>query len=191
MQTDDIKKIQQTLSAARKGDANAAGALVQRYAATVFRLIVHMGISAPDAEELTQDALLRAWEHIADYDPRRASFQTWLCHIAYHLALNHLRRPVLVTLSLDDDAAPSLDAVEAKDMTELFQHPDDERTEWLCQALEQLTVEEQTLVTLFYYDDLPLSDISYIVGLTSGAVAVRLHRIRQKLYHLIKKIQEK
>ncbi|MBQ8936773.1 MAG: RNA polymerase subunit sigma-70, partial [Bacteroidaceae bacterium] len=55
------------------------------------------------------------------------------------------------------------------------------------QALDHLPPDEQTLVNLFYYDDLPLRDIAYIVEAPPGTIATRLHRIRQKLYHLIQK----
>jgi RNA polymerase sigma-70 factor (ECF subfamily) len=75
-------------------------------------------------------------------------------------------------------------------MQTLFQEPDDERAELLERAIEHLTADEQTLVTLFYYDDLPLADIGYITGQTPGTIATRLHRIRHKLYQLIKQIQD-
>ena len=102
-------------------------------------------------------------------------------------ALNHLRRPVLQTLTMEDEAVSS--AAEAEKQT-LFQQPDDERTELLERAIDHQTAEEQTLITLFYYDDLPLADIGYITGQAPGTVATRLHRIRHKLYQLIKEIQD-
>ena len=90
----------------------------------------------------------------------------------------------------NDDLTPVLDAIREAEMQTLFQQTDDERTELLERAIDHLTAEEQTLVTLFYYDDLPLADIGYITGQAPGTVATRLHRIRHKLYQLIKQIQD-
>ena len=76
-----------------------------------------------------------------------------------------------------------------KEMVRLFQQPDDTRVEQLKAAIQQLSGEEQTLIHLFYYDELPISDIAYMMQSTSGAVTVRLHRIRQKLHNTIQHLQ--
>ena len=166
---------------------NKSEYIVRQHGQYVFNIICQLVGNVQDAEELTQDALLRGLSQIDCYDPAKASLRTWLCRIAYRTALNHLRRPVLQMLTMED-AAVSAEA-EAE-MQTLFQQPDDERTELLEQAIDHLTAEEQTLITLFYYDDLPLADIGYITGQAPGTVATRLHRIRHKLYQLIKQIQD-
>ena len=166
---------------------NQSEDIVRQYGQSVFTIICQLVGNVQDAEELTQDALLRGLSQMDSYDPTKASLGTWLCRIAYRTALNHLRRPVLQTLTMDDEAVSA--AAEAE-MQTLFQQPDDERTELLERAIDHLTAEEQTLITLFYYDDLPLADIGYITGQAPGTVATRLHRIRHKLYQLIKEIQD-
>ena len=166
---------------------NRSEDIVRLYGQSVFTIICQLVGNVQDAEELTQDALLRGLSQMDSYDPAKASLRTWLCRIAYRTALNHLRRPVLQTLTMDDEAVSA--AAEAE-MQTLFQEPDDERAELLERAIEHLTADEQTLVTLFYYDDLPLADIGYITGQAPGTVATRLHRIRHKLYQLIKQIQD-
>lgn len=66
------------------------------------------------------------------------------------------------------------------------QESDDDRVERLQHALRRLSDEERMLVTLFYYENMPLSDIACITDSTPNALGVRLHRIRQKLYSMIK-----
>ena len=135
---------------------NRSEDIVRQYGQSVFTIICQLVGNVQDAEELTQDALLRGLSQMDSYDPAKASLRTWLCRIAYRTALNHLRRPVLQTLTMDDEAVSA--AAEAE-MQTLFQQPDDERAELLERAIDHLTADEQTLVTLFYYDDLPLADI--------------------------------
>jgi len=54
------------------------------------------------------------------------------------------------------------------------------------QALDQLPPQEQALLTMFYYDNLSLSDIAYVTGSIPSTVGSRLSRIRKKLYKIIK-----
>jgi RNA polymerase sigma-70 factor (ECF subfamily) len=72
--------------------------MVCRYAERVFAMVVRQVTDVMDAQELTQDAFMRAFSHIDSYDPRRASLSTWLCSIAYRLTLDFLkrRRPTMV-----------------------------------------------------------------------------------------------
>lgn len=181
---DERKDTERWVEAARRGDAEACGVLVERCGRRVFSLLRRMGLDALDAEEVTQDALLRGLQQLERYDPARASLATWFCRIAYRMALNRLRRAEVTTLSVDEDEVVAVET--DRQMLHLFQEPDDGRVEQLREAIDQLTADEQTLITLFYYDDLPIADIAYIMQQTSGAIAVRLHRVRQKLYHLIK-----
>ena len=74
--------------------------MVSRYGQQVFAMIVRQVGDAMDAEELTQDTFLRAFSHIANYDPQRSSLLTWLSRIAYRLTLDFLkrRRPLIVSI---------------------------------------------------------------------------------------------
>ena len=153
-----------------------------------------------DAEELTQDTLLKALRHIDSYDATRSSLNTWLCRIAYHTALNHLRRPSLTTIAIDESdttnapetfcATDDSDASDAL-IQQAFQTPDDTMTDYLRQALDYLPPDEQALVNLFYYDDLPLQEIAEIVDAPPGTLATRLHRTRKKLFSIILKLQKR
>lgn len=74
------------------GDVAALDALYQRHAGVVFALQVRIVGDREVAEELLQEAFLRAWQHAAAYDGRRGQARSWLLGIAHHLALNELRR---------------------------------------------------------------------------------------------------
>jgi RNA polymerase sigma-70 factor (ECF subfamily) len=56
----------------------------------------------------------------------------------------------------------------------------------LEQALALLPPQEQAVISMFYYDDMSLADIAYVTGSIPSTVAIRLFRIRKKLYRIIK-----
>lgn len=80
------------VEAVRKGRREGQTEMVSRYAERVFAMIARQAPDMMDAQELTQDTFLRAFSHINSYDPHKASLSTWLCRIAYHLTLDHLKR---------------------------------------------------------------------------------------------------
>lgn len=180
---------QQLLSGLRQGNAAAQRQFLKLYAPAVFKLIVRMTHNTLDAEELTQDALLSAITHINDYQPAQAALQTWLNRIAYRTALNHLRGHSAEIVSFDQYPALGAQADEEA-INSYFQKADSTLTELLRQALDHLPTDEQTLVNLFYYDDLTLKEIAFIMEAPPGALATRLHRIRKRLYNIILRLQQ-
>ena len=80
------------VEAVRKGRREGQTEMVSRYAERVFAMIVRQVPDVMDAQELTQDAFMRAFDHIDSYDPHKASLSTWLCRIAYRLTLDFMKR---------------------------------------------------------------------------------------------------
>lgn len=183
-----MKRFQATdptdLHALRRGERAAQEQFLRQHAQRVFSLICRLVTNEQDAEELTQDVMVRALRHIEDYSPERASVDTWLAHIAYNTALNHLRRHQPPTKSLEEEDS----VVRLSDDT-FDTGAADTPLELLQEALNKLNPEEQTLISLYYYDDHPLRDIAYITGQPPSVLSTRLYRIRKKLYHLIQKHQ--
>jgi RNA polymerase sigma-70 factor (ECF subfamily) len=83
------------------GDPDAAAAFVARFQRRVYGLAVTIMRDAPAAEDVAQEALLRAWRHGATYDARRGSVATWLLTITRNLAIDALR--VRRPMALDPD----------------------------------------------------------------------------------------
>lgn len=110
------------------GDPDAAAAFVARFQRRVFGLAITIVGDPRTAEDVAQEALLRAWRHGATYDPRRGSVTTWLLSITRNLAIDvmRVRRPLaiapdeLVTLPLrTEDADPSAVAAAHEDADRL------------------------------------------------------------------------
>jgi len=154
----------------------------------VFSLIVRLVGNAEDAEELRQDTFLKAYRNLCQFRGE-SSFQTWLMRIAYNSATNFLRKQRHTELSLlDEDILPYTD--NGNTLEEEFESLDSRRVERLHKAIEQLPAADQVLITQFYLDNLPLKDVAYVLNITPNAASVRLLRIKKKLYHLIKSIEE-
>ena len=174
----------QMILAARKGQAQGYHYLMNRYGRQVQQLVAQMVTDMRDVEEVTQDVFVRAFEHLSDYDPERASFSTWLSRIAHNTALNHLRSQGYVPQSLDEEQHTPPDAHQwAQDDEEAMN--DAERLSLLDEAINHLRPEERSLLHLRYYEGRTLTEIAEIMEVRAGPLANRLQRIRQKLKLII------
>ena len=95
-----MKNDEHIVEALKSGRHEGLSQMISRYGQQVFAMIARQVGDVVDAEELTQDAFLKAFNNIGSYDPQRASLGTWLCRIAYRLTLDFLkrRRPILVSI---------------------------------------------------------------------------------------------
>ena len=174
MQTDERQLIARILD----GHAEDFGYFLERYSQEAFAIVVRLVPQLEDAEELVQDAFVRAFNRLETFEGR-SSFSTWICRIAYTTAVSWLRKRRIKYLSIDDQ--PKLTDTEVDEALD-----DESRIEELRRAISLLKPDEQTLITLYYYDNRPLNDIAYILDAEPNVLATRLHRIRRKLYLLIK-----
>ena len=169
----------------RKGRREGQTEMVSRYAERVFAKIVRQVPDVMDAQELTQDAFMRAFDHIDSYDPHKASLSTWLCRIAYRLTLDFMKRRHPVIVSLEDSKVwqtdISDDALEAELSTGR-----EERIEQLQKVINDLPDDERMLLTLYYFEDRPLTEIAYITGIEAKPLANRLYRTRKKLFQKLR-----
>lgn len=165
------------------GHAEEYAYFLDRYAEATHRLVAGIVDCAEDAEEVTQDAFIRAYEKLGSFrgDCR---FSTWLYRIAYRLALRRAQtqrpeqpfddEPQWERIS-DDVALPLLNDDEATD----------EQVEQLRQALDQLHPDERTLLMLTYEEERPAAETANIMGLSEANVRTRLCRLRKKLFMLL------
>ena len=165
------------VEAVRQGRREGQTEMVSRYAERVFAMIARQVPDMMDAQELTQDAFLRAFSHIDSYDSHKASLSTWLCRIAYRLTLDHLRRRRSVIVAMEDNTDISDEELEAELNTGR-----EERIEQLMEVIDELPDDERMLLTLYYFEDRPLAEITYITGIEPAALGNRLYRTRKKLY---------
>ena len=162
----------------RRGDREAFGRLVQTYQGRLFGLALMMVREPAGAEELTQDAFVRAYTHLHHYDDHRP-FYPWLASIAVRLAQNWLRRHGRTVrregASLDSAREPGATAAA---LTVLIAN---ERSRRLWQAVAALPSGERTAVILYYRDEMAVRDIARALGVTTGTIKTLLFRARRHL----------
>ncbi len=164
-----------------KGQHEGQLVAVGRYAERIFAMIARQVPDVMDAQELTQDTFLRAFSRIDSYDAHKASLSTWLCRIAYHLTLDFLRRRRPQMVSIDDSRVWQTD-ISDKQLEEELSTGREERIAKLEELMDGLPDDDRMLLTLYYYEDRPLTEIAFITGINAKALANRLYRMRKKLY---------
>ena len=167
----------------RRGDRDAFGLLVRTYQTRLFGLVLMMVRDRSAAEDVAQDAFVRTYAHLAEYDDTRP-FYPWLASIAVRLAQNWLRRHQRNThregTALDDAPEPG---AEPRGLTDLIAGEGSRR---LWEAVARLSSGERTAVILYYRDELSVGDIARALGVTTGTVKTFLFRARQHLRERIK-----
>lgn len=171
----------QIVEAVSRGQHEGQTELVSRYADRIFAMIMRQVPNVMDAQELTQDTFMPAFSNISSYDPGKASLSTWLCCIAYRLTLDFLRHRKPHIVSIEDTQVWQTDLSDEELEAELSTGRE-ERIEQLQVLMEQLSDEERMLLTLYYFEDRPLTEIAYITGIDAKVLANRLYRTRKKLY---------
>ena len=149
--------------------APAFDLLVDRYQQKVFRLAYSIVHDAASAEDVTQDAFVKMWQVLPEYDGR-ASPSTWLYTIARNTALSALRAANRRRAdSLDcsyEVPSRSVDAAAQLEMEQL---------------VGQLPEAEQEVVRLFYLQDRDVDEVAQMLDMPTGTVKSHLHRARRKL----------
>ena len=168
------------VQALREGRHDGQIVTVSRYADRLFAMIVRLVSDVMDAQELTQDTFLRAFSRIDSYDDKKASLSTWLCRIAYHLTLDFLKRRQPLIVSIEDSQVWQTD-INDEELEADLSTGREERIAKLEKLMDELPDDEKMLLTLYYFEDRPLTEIAYIVGVDAKALANRLYRTRKKL----------
>lgn len=165
------------------------------YSREVFAFVMRIVMQQEDAEELTQDAFIRAFNHLDSFAGQSA-FSTWICRIAYNCTMNFLRKKRKNLLSYDEDEK-LLNTISDNLVDEALSTDNEDRIALLEAAIDKLPPDDKTLVTLYYYKDRSFKEIAYVMGIpdseadkVANNLGTRLCRIRKKLYVLIKEMEQ-
>jgi RNA polymerase sigma-70 factor, ECF subfamily len=171
-----------------KGEKQAFAEIVMQYQQPIFGFLGRMSLSQAQAEEVAQEAFVRAWRHLDDYQPEKAAFSTWLFTIARNLALNELTRARSQNEFTAGEDMPDMASETPEPMQALCikqQHAQ------LQAALRELNTQDRSVIGLAYVNELSMTEIARIEGGTLEAVKTRLHRAKEKLRKLMEKTYAK
>ena len=164
---------------AQAGDRNAFSELVRRHQDRVYRYLLRMLGSHEDALELTQDAFVKAWQALPQWQPE-AQFHTWLFRIANNTALDALRRRKLVEFVPLED---SFDAPGSEPDPEC-QAQATQEVRLLEASLKKLAPEHRQILLLREVEEMSYEEIGRVLSLSEGTVKSRLARARAALIEI-------
>lgn len=170
------------------GDRAAFAELVYENQDRLFASMMQVTGSPEEAEEVTQEAFIRAFIKLDTFQ-RNSQFFTWLYRIAFNSALTR-RRKKRARVSLDQIREDSgLEVVSGSDQVD---EPmlRDERIELVRTAIETLTEEHRKILVLREMDEFAYEEIAEILNISIGTVRSRLSRARKQLKLAIEAIEK-
>ena len=170
---DDSDEEASWIARSREGDEQAVAALVQRYQKMIFALAYRMTGSAADAEDLTQESFIAAFEQLATFRGE-AKFSSWLYRIATNRCLNWRQRDARRERAYESwgreqeaasTAEPHADAVSAQ----------------VQQALLKLDEKQRAAIVLTTYEGMNHAEAARLLGCSETTVSWRIFAARRKL----------
>jgi RNA polymerase sigma-70 factor (ECF subfamily) len=188
---------QEVVVLARLGQESAFRDLIRRYERPVFSLVYRMVRDRELAEDLVQEAFIKALNALESYRPE-FKFSSWIFKIANNAAIDHLRRRELVTLSLDGaPSAQTPDAIEATALqigdraeSPLAELEAKEIGGAIEAAIARLRPEYRACIMLRHVEGRPYEEIAEMLGLPLGTVKTYIHRARNELREALGHIRE-
>lgn len=171
------------IQAVLAGDRDAFGELVRGHSRMLFRLAFRMTGNEADADDVVQDAFLRAYQKLATFESR-ADFGTWIYRITVHCALDRLqRRKQDDARRVSEDYDPEEDGVQVADSK-----PDPERmvismeiAELQQAAMRGLTAMERTAFVLRHLEERSTEEIAAALDVTPNTAKQSVYRAVQKV----------
>ncbi len=172
------------VTAAKRGDTVAFEELVNRYERKIFRLTMNITRNREDAEDAMQDAFLKSYAHLKDFQ-EGSRFYTWLVRIAANEALMRLRkrRPNLFSLDEPVEGDGELMPREIEDWgpSPEQRFAQTEMREILSEVIDKLEPEFRVVFVLRDIEELSTEETAKALGISVPAVKSRLLRARLKL----------
>ncbi len=194
MDIDDAAVVAQV----RGGDKDCFRILVERHSRSIFRLGFRMTGNENDAEEVVQEAFMRAFRRLEKFESR-SSFGTWVYRIAVNCSLDLIerRKHEPQDLKVHPPAAeePGTDTSPFRDLAS--SHPDPERLVYsqelkrrLDKAMATLTPSERAAFVLRHFEERSIEEISKVLNLRGDATKNSIYRAVQKVRKALQPVME-
>lgn len=177
-----IEGEQRLIERAKAGDIRCFGKLYDHYIPQIYRFVFLKTNHRADAEDLTHEVFLSAWQNLARYAHQGFPFSSWLYQIARHKVIDHYRMRKSHARLDDLDEASEFLEVEAAVAQEIDRGIDLSRVR---AALPALTHDQQDVIIMRFVEDLPYPEIGYALGKSEGAVRLIQHRAIRELKRLL------
>lgn len=174
------KRIKQVLN----GNQDAYAEIVDLYQSRLYHVCYRMLGNKHEAEDITQEAFLRAYINLHTFDQKR-KFSTWIFRIATNLCIDRIRKKKpdyhLDAQVPGTDGLDMYSQIAASEELPVEQLEKMEMQERLQYEISRLPDKYRSVIVLKYMEELPLQEISEILDLPLGTVKTRIHRGREAL----------
>lgn len=171
------------------GDRGAFDELVGRYRDRVYSLAVHLIQDPEVAEDLAQEAFLRALTRLPLFDPNKASFATWLMTLTTRLCLNALRRQGIErawVISLQEWESEGEEVADERTLTPEEVWSEKERRRLIREALATLPPNQRAALLLRYGEGMSVKGVAEALSVPEGTIKAWLYRGREALRRRLK-----
>jgi RNA polymerase sigma-70 factor (ECF subfamily) len=169
------------------GNVNSYAFLVEKYKHMVYTLTIRIVKNREEAEEISQDVFVKAYEKLNSFKGE-SKFSTWIYKIAYYASLDSIKRNKRQLNSENIETVNEIDFGNVQDALQNLQ--DKERKKIINDALLKLSEDERIILTLFYFEEMSIKEISKVVNLSIDNIKIKLFRSRKKLASILKNVIE-
>lgn len=161
----------------RRGDTEAFGVLVERYQQSIFNVCYRMLHERRDAEDLSQESFVRAYQRLETFDAERP-FGPWMRRLATNLCLNHLQRKRHIQVELEEERQmPRWGAKPGPEKAQLHR----ESGEAVRAAIAGLPAHYRAVIELRHFQEMSYAEIAESLDIPLSDVKSHLFRARKKL----------
>ena len=166
------------IEAILNGDTRAYAELVDRYKDLVYTLALRMLKHKEEAEEVAQDTFIKVFKSLNKFKGD-SKFSTWIYRVAYNTCLDTIKKnkKYLNNIAIDKFTYNKLDTID----NALDNIISEEKNTLIKNCINKLPEDSSALLTLFYFEELSLEEISKIINVEANTVKVKLFRARKKL----------
>jgi len=175
----------QLIKNAKGGDGQSFGHLYEHYSKAIYRFIAVKVTTRQEAEDLTHEVFLSAWQKMPKFKEQGYPFSSWLYRIARNRVIDHYRTKK-AHLSIDDltshleEEFLRVGASQRHDLNLKME------IEQVLEALDGLTSDQREVIEMRFFQDLSPKEISKITKKSEGNIRILQHRATQKLQRVLK-----
>jgi len=167
---------EQLIKRAVRGDSSAFGSLYDHYQAMIYRFVVIKVGSREEAEDITHQVCLSAWQKVGSYKHRGHPFSSWLYRIARNQVIDHYRaKKGEVSIEKIDPELFATAERESDDLARKFQLED------VRKAIAALKTDYQDVIIMRFVEDVSLKETAAILKKSEGAIKLIQHRAVKEL----------
>lgn len=156
--------------------------LYKRYKARLLRYIHRIThVNSEEAGDILQDAFIKVWEHLKEFDPK-LKFSSWIFRVVHNETISHWRNNTSYSKDHTTTVTENLPSKSAEELTTALEI--DEKQHRVHDLLELLPIDSKVVLILKYFQGMSYQEISDVLKIPEGTVAIRLNRAKKRFLDL-------